>query len=139
MKWALPQTLDNPTNQAAAAFIRRNTPSAHDDVASELSLAIEGLPGVKTFCPDVHAYAYVVAHDADGRIFALACGQSALAMRVGREQVSAAVIDGADPATDIGEDWVWFRAFDAAQSTAALRAKLGRWCRAAYLHDQARS
>ena len=131
MKWALPPTLDKSSNQAIAAFIRRTTPSAHDDVATELALAIEGLTGVKTFCPDVHAYAYVVAYDVEGRIFALACGQSAIALRVGRERTAAAVIDGADPATDIGEDWVWFKAFDAAQRTSSLRSKLGRWCRSA--------
>jgi hypothetical protein len=132
MPWRLPENLDIPENRNVAAFLRRESPSAHDDVSTELSRAIEGLPGVRTFCPDVRAYAYVVAHDAAGRVFALACGQSRLAARVGKANLSQAAADSGEPAAEIGEDWVWFRAFRADESRQVTCSRLGRWCRRAH-------
>lgn len=126
----IPQSFLIPWNAEVTAWIaRRPDLSAHDDVASFLTDAARGLRDVRSYCPNPRAYAWVALHLASGRIFALACGQSAVLLRLPTERVAAALAAGATAQPEIGADWVQFRAWDMAPTAAAA------WCKIA--HDAA--
>ena len=130
--WALPERLDVAHNESVARFIERVRPSAHSDVATELALAAEELPGIGTHCPDPARYAYVVLHDGAGRIFALAFGMRGFALRVGADAMDEAIADGAEADPGIGEGWVVFDPFRVDERTGAARARLKRWTARAF-------
>jgi len=132
MKWTVPANLRIPANAEAIAFLETTAPSAHSDVASALESAIRGLPGTSTACPDPAGYAWVAAHASGGQIYALAHGQSSLCVRVGAEQLEAALGDRGAPAPEIGHDWVRFDPFAVDEPTPATRARLHRWCTVAF-------
>jgi hypothetical protein len=130
MRQPLPDRLRIPENARVVRFLERQAPSAHSDVADELERAVRGLRGAGTWCPDAPAYAWVAAHTRAGRIFALAYGQSALAVRLAPDDERAALADrGASDA--IGPGWVRFDPFHADEPTATTRERLRRWCAAA--------
>lgn len=93
MTWAVPAGLRIPWNADALAFLERTRPSAHSDVASELSYAARGLPGVRAFCPAPAGYAWVALHTPEGRVFGLAYGMRALVLRLGPHDAVAALRD----------------------------------------------
>jgi len=130
--WALPERLNVAQNESVARFIERARPSAHSDVATELTLAAEGLPGVGAYCPDPACYAYVVLHDVAGGIFALAFGMRGLALRVGVGAIEEAIAEGAETEPGIGEGWAVFDPFRVDERTEATRARLKRWTARAF-------
>lgn len=132
MKWSVPAELQLPANAAVVEFLERGSPSAHTDVASELDLAVRGLPGTRTVCPDPAGGAWVAASTSKLRIFALAHGMSALCVDVGAGDLEAALADRAAPAPELGPGWVRFDPFDAEEPQAKMRARLHRWCMIAF-------
>lgn len=109
------------------AFIRQHPElSAHDDVASVLHAAARGLGGVRQYCPAPAAYAYVVLHTADQRIFAIAYGQNGLAFRLPPEALPDALADGGTAAAELGPGWVSFPPWGS--------SNLPRWCKLAGDH-----
>ena len=132
MTWGVPAALRVPWNDAVLAYLGREAPSAHSDVASELSLAAAGIPGARAYCPDPARYAWVLLYTPEGRVFGLAAGMDLVAFRLGPHEAVAALREGAERAERIGPGWIGFRAFVAAEPTAETRARLARWCRAAF-------
>jgi hypothetical protein len=124
MPWSVAGCFRIPENADIVDFILKHpTLSAHDDVASVLHDAARGLGGVRQYCPDPAAYAYVVLHTADNRIFAIAYGQSGLAFRLPLAVLPEALADGGTDATDLGPGWVSFPPWGSSD--------LRRWCRLA--------
>ena len=78
MGWQLPSYLVRSSNAAVTRFLESTSPSAHSDVADELLLSTDGLVGVKSHCPYVNNYSYVVLHTANNQIFGLAYGMKRL-------------------------------------------------------------
>ena len=132
MTWAIPAALRIPWNADVMAFLERARPSAHSDVASELSLAARGLPGVRAFCPAPAGYAWVALHTPEGRVFGLAYGMKALALRLGPHDAVAALRDRGERAEEIGPGWIVFDPFLPDERSDATRARLARFCRAAF-------
>lgn len=126
----IPQSFLIPWNVEITTWIaRRPDQSAHDDVASALADAARGLRDVRSFCPNPRAYAWVALHLGNGRIFALACGQSALLFRLPAERAAEAAAAGGVAQPEIGAGWFEFRAWDLGPAAAAA------WCKLA--HDAA--
>lgn len=129
MPWTIDDRFRIADNQAIVAFILCHpTLSAHDEVADALTSSARGMSDVRYYCPNVHAYAYVVLHTRSHRIFAIAFGQSALAYRLPRERLADALVEGGRVYPDIGDDWVIFDPW-AAGGTAAPK-----WCKIAHDH-----
>jgi hypothetical protein len=122
----LPPVLDNDRNRAILSHLHGL--SAHSDVALPLCMALRDLPGAASYCPDIDAYGYVVAHT-NGRIFAFAEGMHGLTLRLPPESVTAATGKGASPST-AGDGWHFFPLFGAAGFEAGISA----WIALAYSH-----
>jgi hypothetical protein len=130
--WPVPAALRIPWNADVLAFLERARPSAHSDVASELARAACGLPGARAFCPAPAGYAWVALHTPEGRVFGLAYGMKALALRLGPHDAVAALRDRGERAEEIGPGWIVFDPFLTDERSDATRARLARFCRAAF-------
>jgi hypothetical protein len=128
MPWPLDDKLKIGANKDVIAFIQRVNPSAHDDVASALTDSATGLSDVKSYCPDLHAYAYVVLHTQANRIFGIAFGMNALVYRLPADVLPEALAEGGKAYEDIGADWVLFEPWNQPM-------RLRHWCKVA--HDAA--
>jgi hypothetical protein len=117
-----------PVNAAVMDYVARANPFAHSDLGSRLIELGKGITGAHAYCPDYHAFAYVVLHNDANVIFAAAWGMSKIALRVPR--TAEALADGGGR-SEIGEDWLAFAAFPAEQSKV-----LATWCLAAFSHAQ---
>jgi hypothetical protein len=122
-------------NAAIIAFIEREHPSAHDDVASVLIESAKGLPDVQWYCPDVHRYAYVVLHTRSHRIFGIAFSMSGLAYRFPPGTIPEAVAAGGKVSAEIGDEWVLVQPWQPGAPRTATQERLKRWCKIA--HDYA--
>ena len=125
MPWSLDDRFRTAENQAIIAFIERENPSAHDNVASALTDSAKGLPDVQWYCPDSWAYAYVVLHTRSNRIFGIAFSMRGLAFRLPARVIPEAVADGGEVYSEIGDEWVLWRVDNPIQ--------LNRWCKV--VHD----
>ena len=123
MPWTLDARFKIPANKAVVAFIEREQPSAHDDIATALTNSAKGLSDAKWYCPDVHAYAYFVLHVASNRIFGIAFGMNGLAYRVPKQMGEAAIAEGGTPADTIGDEWFLFEPF---------QGETNKWCKIAH-------
>jgi hypothetical protein len=112
------------------------SPSAHDDVASELARAVRKLPGVTTVCPDPRRYAWVAACTRAQRVFALARGMSSLAVRLPRDLAQHALDDGGAACPEIGPGWVAFDPFRPDEPTRTTRSRVRHWCELAHRHAE---
>lgn len=135
MAWSLDDRFRTAENEAVLAFIERENPSAHDDVASVLTESARSLPDVQWYCPDVHRYAYVVLHTRGNRIFGIAFGMSGLAYRLPPGTIPGAVAEGGKVYPDIGEEWIVFQPWQPGESRTAMGERLKQWCEIA--HDYA--
>lgn len=134
MTWSLDPRLEIPENRDVLAFIRGHDPSAHSDVADALVTAAVDLPGVRSYCPDAHAYAYVALHTTAWRVFGLAFGQTGLVFRLPENVHGDAFADRGTLDADIGREWVAFQPFPVDERTQVTRARLRRWCKTAFEH-----
>jgi len=134
--WRIEGRFDVPANAEVLAFLRRAQPSAHSDVADELSSSARFLRGVRTWCPDPARYAFVVLHVEDGTILAVAWGQAALAYRLPPARLDEARADGglATGVPELGEEWTRFEPWRSGETLEATRARLARWCGVAAEH-----
>lgn len=82
MPWPMDDRFRTPENQTVIAFIERENPSVHDDVASLLTDSAKGLSDVVWYCPDPPSYAYMLLRTSGHRIFGIAFGMSATAIRL---------------------------------------------------------
>lgn len=126
--WAIDGGFSTAANADVLDFLRRRNPSAHSDVAEELTRAGAGLPGVRSYCPDPQRYAFVVLHLDDLTIMGLAFGQSGLAFRLPGDRVQEAVRDGGAVAVELGPTWVCFEPWTNRETLAQSRQRLARWC-----------
>lgn len=128
MPWVIDNRLRNQANADVMAYLEREGPSAHDDVATALLKAANGLGEVQHYCPDAAAYSWLALHTSDCRIFALAVGMNTVAFRFSAGGFDQAVKAGGLPAPQIGTGWVeWRLGWD---------TDLKPWCKLAY--DQLR-
>ena len=127
MNWNIDPRYDIAVNADVMRFVREKNVSAHTDVSEELFRAVDGVTGAALYCPDYDRAAFVVAHLPDSRIFALAYGMKAYALRVGKEAEADAVGDGATVTPEIGPGWVTFDPFLVDVKTVDMRALLKRW------------
>ncbi len=128
MAWPLDARFKTPENANVLSFIARFNPSAHDEASSALTDSAHGLSDVAWYCPDAHAYAYVVLHARSRRIFGIAFGMSAVAFALPPDQITAAVQGSGKEYADIGPNWVVF----------GIGADLRRWCKLAHDHAVAK-
>jgi hypothetical protein len=128
MVWPIDARLRVPENREIVAFLERCGPSAHGDIASELASACRPLSGIRLHCPDRARYAWVAAHDAGGRVLALAWGMGAISLRLegGRRD------PGLRPEPEIGPDWWTIEPFGLPDPLPTIRARLLALCRAAW-------
>jgi hypothetical protein len=130
VSWPLDDKFLTARNAAILAFIRRQQPSAHSDVASVLTASAGGLAGVQWYCPDVHRYAYMVLHSRDNTIFGIAYGMQSLAFRLPPGMIPEAVTSGGSVDAAIGDEWVLFPPWGQARPEGDLQ----RWCKIAYFY-----
>jgi hypothetical protein len=116
------------TNADVVSFLRQARPSAHSDVAEELTRAGAGIPGLRSHCPDSSRYAFVALYLEDLTIVALAFGMSGLAFRLPADRVSEALRAGGAIAADLGPGWVRFQPWTDRETLAQSRERLTHWC-----------
>jgi hypothetical protein len=126
--WVIDEKFCIDANAAVLSFLRRRNPSAHSDVAEELSRAGASVPGVRSYCPDPAGYAFVALHLGDLTIIGLAFGQSGLAFRLPEDRVPEAIRDGGVVAAELGPAWVRFQPWTDRETLAGSRQRLARWC-----------
>jgi len=130
MPWTIDARFKTADNRAVVEFILRHpTLSAHDDAAEALTDSAQGLSDARWHCPDVHAYAYVVLHTQEGRIFGIAHGQRTLAYRLPTARIAEALAEGGAVHAEIGPDWVLFDPWQGTRPGA-----ISRWCKIAHDH-----
>ena len=127
MSWTLDPSFDRPENAELLAYLRRESPSAHSDIASVLTDAARALPDTRSWCPDPAAYAFVALATRDRRIFALARGMRSLVFALPAEAHATAIAQGGRPCPEIGSNWIEWSAFPATD--------FALWCKRA--HDYA--
>lgn len=125
----IPAPLLSRINAPVLAHV--NDLSAHSDVAESLLKAVKPLGDVQVFCPDAHAYRYVVV-STNGIIFGLAVGMNTIAFRLDARMKVRAVATGAQAYPECGADWVSVLPLgdDADWPTVDLRF----WALKAYVH-----
>jgi hypothetical protein len=125
--WTIDPRFDTAENAEVLAYLRRESPSAHSDVAEELARAGEDVPGLAVWCPEPASYAFVALHRTDGTIVGLARGMTGLSLRLPPERVDEAVREGATPDPALGSGWVRLAPWTGAEPLAASRRRLARW------------
>ncbi len=120
MSWNLEDRFRIPENSYVLSFIEHENPSAHDGIASMLTSSARGLRYVRWYCPDVHAYAYVVLHTRNNRIFGIAYGMRVISFRLPNVALAEAVADGGFICDEIGGDWI------------SVTKNLDVWCKRAH-------
>ena len=119
-------------NAGIIQFLEREHPSAHSDIASELTLAAKGFRHSRWYCPDVNRYAYVLLHTDSGVIYGLAFGMNALAFRLPQQEVSKALAEGGEAFPDVGNEWVCFYPFKLDLPLDMARSRMRHWCEVAH-------
>lgn len=121
-------------NSAVIRYLESHHPSAHSDIASELTDAAKALPHRHWYCPDKWSYAYVFLHTPSGIIYGLAVGMSTLLFRLPQEKIPAALSGGGEPFHELGPEWVSFYPFHPDVPRIQMQARMKQWCEAAYHH-----
>jgi hypothetical protein len=121
-------------NADVIEFIRRTNPFAHSDVGSVVFGLGKEIPGAKAYSPAPRSYAYVVLHDANDRIVAIAFGQKGFGLRLPPSSIDNAVAEGAVRAPEIGADWVTFDPWDV--NDKARKQKIKAWAERAISRSQ---
>jgi len=127
-RWTIDEGFYTDANAEVLRFVRRVNPSAHSDVADELTRAGAGIPGVRPYCPDYARYAFVALHLQDLTIVGIAFGTSGLAFRLPESRVTEALEDGGVIAVEIGQRWIRFAPWTDQETLAQSRRRLARWC-----------
>ena len=125
MREQIPFVPDSAADRAVLAYLAGT--SAHSDIAIPLCDAAQDLPGADIFCPDPHAFRYVLAHCA-GRIFCFAEGMHAIGVRLSPDAREKACAEGAEPIPSLGPDWYSLRLFDG----PCLLLRCAHWIAAAH-------
>ena len=103
MAHELPPELNIAVNHQLLAHLEGK--SAHSDIAQVLMDAVKPLGDVQLYCPDWHAYRYVVA-STKGVIFGFAIGMNTVAFRLDDKMKHRALLTGGVEYADGGEQWV---------------------------------
>ena len=123
-----------PVNVAVIDHIREANPFAHSDLGQKLIDLGRDSPGASVYCPNFKAYAYVLLHDADSRVFAFAGGMRDLSFRL-PPAMHGEVLDGdLGRRSRIGGEWFDFAAFPRGGMTPESEARLSGYCAAAQRH-----
>ena len=119
--------LEAGANREVLAYLSEHRPSCHSDAGSALMEAAEGCGEWIAFSPSFAQCRYV-ALITRRRIFALGLGQRSACFRLPGALRGAALVTGATPASEIGNDWVSFSLFEAGRPAPDLPL----WTRRAY-------
>jgi hypothetical protein len=126
--WVIDERFCTDANAEVLSFLRQGNPSAHSDVAEELTRAGARVTGIRSYCPDPARYAFVALHLEDLTIVGLAFGMSGLAFRLPEDQVPQALRDWGAVAVELGPRWVRFAPWTDLETLAQSRHRLARWC-----------
>lgn len=126
MSWTLDPRFDRPENASVFAYLRDAAPSAHSDVASELTDAARALPDVRTWCPDPASYAFVALATRARTLFALARGMRSVVFALPAAEHAEALRASGRACPEIGGAWI--------EWCGAPPAELARWCKLAHDH-----
>lgn len=135
MAWPIDESFRTDANAEVLRFLRQGSPSAHSDVAEELTRAASGIAGLRSWCPDPARYAFVVLHREDRTIVGIAFGQAGLAFRLPEDRIVEALRDGGSIAVELGPTWARFEPWTAHESLDQSRRRLARWCAVAAGRD----
>lgn len=124
-----PAELATAANRAVLAHLEGK--SAHSDIASALTDAVKPLGDVQIFCPDVHAYRYMVAYT-KGVIFGFAIGMNLLVFRLDGKMKERAVLTGGAAYPECGDEWVAVCRHRQDSDWPAVDTVF--WARKAYVH-----
>lgn len=127
-EWTLSDEFSTEANTEVLRFLRQAKPSAHPDVADELTRASAEVPGVQVYCPDPFSYAFVALHLEDRTIVGLAFGMSELAFRLPGERLAGALLDKGTAAAELGSGWIRFEPWSDHETLAESRQRMARWC-----------
>ena len=128
MAQSIPPDLVNDSNAPVLAYIKDL--SAHSDIADALTTSVEFCGDVQTFCPDPIHYRYVVV-STKGIIFGLAVGMKMIAYRLDTRMKSRAIVTGATPFSECGDDWALFTLW---QDADWPKVDLPFWALKAYVY-----
>lgn len=123
---AIPAEIDNEQNASVLKYLKNL--SAHSDIAEVLGLGCKDLPEAQLYCPDGHAYRYLLAY-AKGTVFAFAFNMGGLGVRLPPVLWNAAREDGGRNWDSAGPDWILFSLWD---TNVQSPADIQRWIKAAY-------
>ncbi len=126
--WEIDERFCTDANADVLGFLCRTNPSAHSDVADELTRAGARAGGIRSYCPDPSRYAFVALHGEDLTIIGLAFGSSGLALRLPGNRLAEALREGGAEAADLGPGWVRFAPWTDRETLAQSRDRLARWC-----------
>ena len=129
MEQNIPAPLINRINAAVLAHVKDL--SAHSDVSGPLLAAVKPLGDVQVFCPETHAYRYMVV-STNGIIFGFAVGMSTIAFRLDARMKPRALATGAVAYPDCGEDWVSVLPLGSDADWPAVDLRF--WALKAYVH-----
>ena len=102
--------------------------SAHSDIVESLVGAVAPLGDVKTFCPDITNFAYVVV-STNNTAFGFAAGQSMIAFQLDTLFKTRSLQTGGSEISKLRTNWVSFELF----RTNWPAVDLQFWARKAYL------
>jgi hypothetical protein len=122
----------NPENRCAITYLKERAPSAHGDLAEQLSTAAAGLQECELYCPSPGEFSYCMLHSRSGVIFALALGMRHLSFRLAPDDIPKAIASGGQAQPELGAGWVAFEAFSGARPVAEVVSELRSWCGCAY-------
>ena len=131
MGWQIDAAFETADNGDVLRYLADKAPSAHSDLADELRLAAQDVPGARLYCPDTARYAFFAVYRPDFTIVALAVGMKQLVFRLPSTRLADALQDGGAPFPEIGPEWVCFTPYLNDEPMVDSRARLGRWCRVA--------
>jgi len=129
MSQSVPPALVNAVNAVVLRHVERL--SAHSDIVDVLRSAVKPLGDVQLFCPDWQTYRYVVA-STKGVIFGLAVGTDTIAFRLNPKMKSRALLTGAEPYPECGDDWLAVVHHQPDSDWPAVDVRF--WAQKAYVH-----
>lgn len=125
----VPPMLSTPVNERVLAYLAPL--SAHSDIASALTDAVEPLGDVQLFSPDSGRYRYLLAAT-QSVVFGFASGQSTVAFRLDPRMKARALATGGESLPECGDEWV--AVLHALPDSDWPAVDVRFWARKSYVH-----
>ena len=128
----IPADLNTAVNRLVLAHLEGK--SAHSDIAQMLANALTPLGDVQLFCPNWHAFRYVVA-STTGVIFGFSVGMNTVAFRLDEKMKGLALRTGGIEYPECGDQWVQVVHHEQDSDWPAVDVRF--WARKAYVSARA--